>query len=147
MPRILQRIIDVMKSKTKTWLTNLANGRIKTKTDRVLNMLYNNQNGITIHDLREWLDMPHQTVTAIISQIEDEGLIEVIGEINIGNSYYSIFRFVSDEKKRNQLRSNRQADKVIQWLKKGYNEYASYLPLALYYELDNFLNNDKWKTN
>jgi transcription initiation factor IIE alpha subunit len=116
-----------MKAKVKTWLTNLENGNIKSKTERILDAIVRSKTvGIDTDDLRECLNISHQTVTAVLSALQDEGLVKVVNETQKGNSWYSIWVFVDLPQERQWLQYERERDKVITWLKRGLVEYEGW---------------------
>lgn len=84
-----------MKAKLKTYLTNLQNGLIKTKTDMVLQLIVSNPN-ITIHHIRN-MGISHQTATGVISVLMDEGIVYSNGELKIKNRHYSMLMYESNE--------------------------------------------------
>jgi len=120
-----------MKAKVKTWLRNIENGRIKTFTEKVLksvkdhtpspNLPYNQSllTGISTYEMRELLGISHQSLTAILSNLTDEGLIKQVGEQNIADSTYSIYMFIYDLEYRNRLIQQRKHEKYVQWLNRS----------------------------
>lgn len=124
-----------MKPKVKTWLRNIENGRIKTFTEKVLakvkeespdrNGMYLGKysglhaKGISTYELRERTGISHQSLTAILSALTDEGLIKAVGEASINDSTYSIYMFIHDLEYRKRLIDQRKQEKYVQWLKKS----------------------------
>lgn len=84
-----------MKPKVKTWLNQIESGMISTNTTRILHYIMKHD-GCTILHMREDLLCSHQTLTAIISSLMDEGLVKSIGEIEVDSSHYSKMFYVSD---------------------------------------------------
>jgi DNA-binding transcriptional ArsR family regulator len=138
-----------MKAKVKTWINNVENGMIKTTTDRVLfeiylstrqsithpvdlfNFIDHGSGSVTTDQLRTKLDLKHQTLTAILSQLQDEGIVKVVGEHEQGDSVYSKWAFVYSEYEREQLIEERKAEKFRQWIDRGLNEFWDRLPLEV----------------
>jgi hypothetical protein len=84
-----------MKPKVKTWLNQIESGMITSNTTKILNYIMNHD-GCTILHMREDLLCSHQTLTAIVSSLMDEGLVKAIGEIEVDSSHYSKMFYVSD---------------------------------------------------
>lgn len=131
-----------MKAKVKTWIRNVENGMIKTATERVLTEIYNvrktntdlfsfETSGIDMGTLREKLGMAHQTLTSRLSELQDNGLIKVIGEKHGDESVYSVYAYVSDPEERITLAEVRKKEKFTQWMDRGLNEFWDLLPLSV----------------
>jgi len=103
-----------MKAKLKTYLTNLENGLIKTKTDIVLRLIIENPD-ITIHDIRQ-MGITHQTATGVVSVLMDEGIVYITGSIQIRNRHYSTLKFETDELMRLVRAKHRLFDRYKNWL-------------------------------
>ncbi|NBW11182.1 MAG: MarR family transcriptional regulator [Caulobacteraceae bacterium] len=104
-----------MKPHVETWLINLKNGNIQTKTERVLAYIKNNS-GCTIIDIKEDTGINHQTVTGALSQIMDAGLVERIGEKHINGNVYSSLMFIHDSEKRARLVKDREDERLAKLL-------------------------------
>lgn len=104
-----------MKPKVKTWLNQIESGMITSNTTKILNYIMNH-NGCTILNMREDLVCSHQTLTAIISSLMDEGLVKAIGEIEVDSSQYSRMFFVSDP-----------VDRIIQMNKRAKEKFERFL--------------------
>jgi hypothetical protein len=125
-----------MKAKVETWLEQIRIGAVKSNTVKVLNYIYlSGEEGSSIWVMRDVLGMSHQTLTAVLSVIADEGLIEEIGTFQIDTSWYTQYRFVHDAEQRRKLSNARFRDKYKQWLSRGLEEYADIMPSQLYFEL------------
>ena len=135
-----------MKAKVKTWIRNVENGMIKSTTDRVLfniyiatkqkteftdlfNSVYSGS--VSTDDLRVLLGLKHQTLTAILSQLQDEGVIKVVGEHERGSSVYSKWAYVNENYEREALAEERRREKFTQWMDRGLNEFWDLLPLSV----------------
>lgn len=132
-----------MKPKVKTWIKNLQNGNIKSKTVKVLKAIHSSTksgNYTDIYQLRTLLDMSHQTLTAILSQIQDEGMIDMFGSVQHGNNYYSKIRYARPEE-RVKLICIREQEKFTTWLKK-FQEYKHLSSTELIDAIEKQLKND-----
>lgn len=123
-----------MKAKVKTWLRNIENGNIANNTEKILHTIkeytphndrYDQNNfkqGINTDALRNMTGIPHQSLTAILSVLHDEGLIKPIGEVEKDQSWYSIWAFIHDLEYRKRVQRLREQEKYVKWLKKA-DEY------------------------
>ena len=126
-----------MKAKVKTWLRNIENGRIRNNTERILYeiksctpnafIIDDKRKGISTDDLRSSLEIPHQSLTAVLSMLSDEGLIDAVSQVDQNESTYSIYMFIYDLKYRERLIYLRKKEKFVQWLKKAdmYEEFLN----------------------
>ena len=114
-----------MKPKVKTWLKNIDSGKIKNNTESILMNIkcFPEELPATIFHLREMGGWPHQTVTAIVSNLMDEGLIKSIVEIEINGSFYSKLKYVHNEEERIKLIQRRKDEKLRLWIRRGLNEF------------------------
>lgn len=130
-----------MKPKVQNWLKQLNNGVIKSKTTRIIfeihKATYKGKGFTTIDELRKDLNMAHQTLTAIVSNIQDEGLIVTFGEIeNETGSVFQKIRYARAEE-RDDLVRQRRIEKLSQWIKRGREEFSDLLPASILRELTN----------
>jgi DNA-binding MarR family transcriptional regulator len=130
-----------MKPKVKNWLKQLNNGVIKSKTTRIIfeihKATYKGKGFTTIDELRKDLNMAHQTLTAIVSNIQDEGLIVTFGEFeNETGSVFQKIRYARTEE-REELVRQRRIEKLSQWIKRGREEFNDLLPASMIRELTN----------
>jgi transcription initiation factor IIE alpha subunit len=102
-----------LKPKVQTWLNNVKNGRINSKTERILSFIYQRTindgvsmdlfcrqpGNISTDEMREKIGYTHQTLTAILSNLQDEGVIKVVGEKHKGSEVYSLWTFELDNTK------------------------------------------------
>jgi hypothetical protein len=81
--------------------------------------------------------MAHQTLTAIVSSIQDEGLIVTYGEVTNeqGTSFQQI-RYARPEERDDLVRA-RRIEKLAQWIKRGKEEFNDLLPYSTIQELNN----------
>lgn len=116
-----------MKPKVKTWLNQIESGMISTNTTRILHYIMNHD-GCTILHMREDLLCSHQTLTAIISSLMDEGLVKAIGEIEVDSSHYSKMFYVSDPVER-IVQMNKRAREKFQRFLLSMGEYLDKLDI------------------
>jgi hypothetical protein len=118
-----------MKARIETWLRNIENGNIRSKTERILDcIIRNGQKGISTDEMRSKLGIAHQTLTGVLSGLNDSGVIQVVGmHQNVENeNFYSVYQFVSDPFERTKLQNYREREKVLAWLKKGIEDYEHF---------------------
>lgn len=130
-----------MKAKVKNWLKQLNNGEIKSKTTRIIYEIHKHtfkgKGFTTIDELRKDLNMAHQTLTAIVSNIQDEGLIATYGEVqNESGGVFQHIRYARPEERDDLIRA-RRIDKLSQWIKRGKEEFNDLLPYSMIRELNN----------
>lgn len=126
-----------MKAKVKTWLAQLESGAIKSKTVTVLDYIKKNSENfrfVTLVDMRQELRISHQSLTGIISNMCDEGLIYGGFEIEHNGSYYTQFRFIFDEENRARIRQERLREKFTHWLNRV-DEFEELIPSYLIQQL------------
>lgn len=104
-----------MKPKVKTWLNQIESGMISSNTTRILHYIMMND-GITILHMREDLLCSHQTLTAIISNLMDEGLVKSIGEIEVDGSHYSKLCYISNDVDRIKQIDKRKEEKFHRFI-------------------------------
>lgn len=122
------------KAKIETWLNCIKSGNLKTSQVRVLNYIIDHPD-TNIHDIIATCKIKHQTVTAVLSNIMDEGGVEILREVKIGKEKYSVLRFVSDITKRHKLKQQRKGEKYADWITRGLREYHDYISPKLREEL------------
>lgn len=118
-----------MEAKVQTWLNNIASGNIRSKTERILDcIMKSGSNGIPTDVMRTRLGIAHQTLTGVLSVLNDAGMIMVVGtwQPQDSSNVYSIYRYVSDPKEQAMLKHYREREKVLQWLKKGIEDYSRF---------------------
>jgi predicted transcriptional regulator len=128
-----------MKPKVKNWIAQLQNGVIKSKTTKVLYQIhyhtFRGRGYTNVDELRTQLGMPHQTLTAILSNVQDEGLIKTYGEIKVNDSLFQKISYaMADE--RNALILQRSREKYVHWVKRGKEEFSKFMPQNLLSELN-----------
>lgn len=129
-----------MKPKVKNWLNQLNNGIVKSKTTLLIQRIhyhtYKGRGYTNIDELRKDLKMPHQTLTAILSTIQDEGLIKTWGEIVLEGTIYQKISYARQEEREVLIRQ-RRIEKLYQWIKRGKEEFNDLLPKSILQELNN----------
>ena len=104
-----------MKPKVKTWFNQIESGMITSNTTKILNYIMNH-NGCTILNMRRDLLCSHQTMTAIISILMDEGLVKAIGEIEVDGSHYSKFCYLFSDVDRIKQIEKRKEEKFYRFI-------------------------------
>lgn len=113
-----------MKAKVETWLEQIRTGAIKSNLTRALKFIADaGIEGTSIYEMREALKMSHQSLTATVSMLADEGLLFEAGQFQVKNSWYTIYVYVSNENVRIDLAQNRKIEKYKQWVNRGIDEY------------------------
>lgn len=120
--------------KVKNWLRLLEKGIIKAKTIRLLHFIKTHAN-TDLDEIRNQLNMAHQTASAILSNVMDEGLVYSKGERTVHGREYSVLIFVENEEMREHLKQARAKAKYIQWLHRGITDHANFLTPALSAEI------------
>lgn len=129
-----------LRANAKTWIAQLQSGEIKTKKMKVLDYIRKNPTTnmkkpkTDIRTMCFKLGMVHQSLTSSLSNLEDVGLIKVVGEIQVLNKYYSIYEFVKNEKEREKLMEARFKRKFQTWVKKA-DKYEGLIPTNLLKEI------------
>jgi predicted transcriptional regulator len=128
-------------AKRETYLNQIQNGNIKSKTVKVLYVIRvaGERMNLTTDVLRERLKMPHQTITAILSNLLDLGMIKIDQENNVkvGSSTYSSYKYVESEEQQILYAELRQKEKFYQWARRGLEEFEQFLPDAVVDALKN----------
>ena len=138
-------------------MRNIENGNIRNFTEKILAKikeespdkngyyqgLFNgiHATGISTYELRERTAISHQSLTAILSNLTDEGLIKATGEQKIADSTYSIYMFIHDLEYRKRLVSLRKLEKYKQWLKRSddFTEFMHHETVKMIgYEQENY---------
>jgi len=125
-----------MKAKVETWLEQIRTGAIKSNIVRVLKHIQDaGMHGTSIYTMREQLGMTHQSLTAVVSMLADEGLLFEAGVFQVKTSWYTIYVFVSNEDVRKEIAMKRKEEKFNQWLQRGIEEYKDFMSPQLLLEL------------
>jgi DNA-binding transcriptional ArsR family regulator len=110
-----------MKPKVENWIRQLQNGVIESKTVKILHEVYNRTNKhqpCNVYHLRNHFSYPHQTLTAILSSLQDEGMVDMYGETEIEGNKYQKIRYTHPDE-RQHLAQKRQMEKLKQWINKA----------------------------
>lgn len=102
-----------MKPKIQALLDQIHSGKMQTSKAWILNYIMRHPGSNKVQ-IEKALRLPHQTVTARLSDLEDIGLIEAKGD-----GQYSNFYFISDPQGQKLHRAKRAAEKLEAWAKKG----------------------------
>lgn len=115
----------------KNWLRLMGTGELENKAVRILDYIKAHP-GTDIDTMRVQLDMPHQTITALISNLMDAGLVKFQGERRKTNdNLYSILFFVESQFERDHLKQKRLKEKFNLWIDKGLSDYTSLMSSQL----------------
>lgn len=121
-------------AKRETYLANLKNGNINSKTMRILYFI-KQRPYVNTDEIRNLLSISHQSATAIISVLLDLGLIKIVGESKINDNTYSKYRFVTDYQEQYNLSEMRIKEKYSIWLQQGISKFRELITTDLYNEL------------
>ena len=138
--------MEELKAKMKTYIHQLESGEIKSKQIKLLAYIKENptldfDNPLTdILTMKRRLGMAHQSLTASLSNIEDLGLVKVIGQFEVesptkSKSTYSIYQFVSSPLEREKLIKRRLEDKYSLWVSAGIRNFKHLLPTEVLFHL------------
>jgi DNA-binding transcriptional ArsR family regulator len=103
---------------------------------------------ISTYELRNNLELSHQTLTAILSVLQDEGLIKVVGEWSLNNSVFSLWQYVYSNYERAELKEARMYEKYEAWIKRGREDFSELMPTDLFISINKVEKNlIEWKIN
>ena len=104
-----------MNAKISNYLNALENGLINTTSLKILKYTKTNE-VTTVHHLRKNLNHPHQTITASLSYLMDDGLIYEVGTTTVNMKQYSLLKF-TDDPETIKINQNRRLNiKKLRWL-------------------------------
>jgi DNA-binding HxlR family transcriptional regulator len=105
------------KPKIEAFYEQMSSGKMATNMLRIYHEI--KKKPTHIHNLRTSLSMAHQTLTSVISTLEDIGWIVKNGVYHNGKESYTIYEAVTDyeEAKKNQERM--QVERFTEWLSRG----------------------------
>ena len=121
-------------AKRETYLANLKNGNINSKTMRILHFI-KQKPFVNTDEIRNILEISHQSATAIISVLLDVGVIKIVGESKINDNTYSKYLFVSEYQEQYNLSEMRIKEKYSIWLQQGISKFRELITTDLYHEL------------
>lgn len=114
------------KAKRETYVKQVESGNLNSQTIRVLHYIRYNPLCDT-DELRTKLEMAHQSVTAVISNLLDIGLITIVGETKKRDNIYSMYRYVHEPHLQEQCATERKKEKFKQWIRQGKETYGDLL--------------------
>jgi hypothetical protein len=117
-------------AKRETYVKQIESGNLNTQTSRVLHYIRYNPLCDT-DELRTKLEMPHQSLTAIVSNLLDIGVIAIVGEIGKRNQVYSVYRYIHEPHLQRMAEKERQEQKFKLWIKQGINMYGELMTESL----------------
>jgi predicted transcriptional regulator len=103
-----------MKPKLSAYLKQIQTGELKNKKIRVINELH--QSPQTIEYFRTKLGMAHQSVTATLSNLCDEGVVRMSSS---ADQKYSLFILVSSDEEQEFLIKQRSDEKKELYISRG----------------------------
>lgn len=114
----------------KTWIQQMESGELKSKTIKILKYIKDNQ--FTDIDLiRQELSISHQSVTAIVSNLMDEGMVDFVGERQRDGTTYSVLKYIDSQFQQAILKERRIKEKYRLWLEKGLTDYRHLMSTPL----------------
>lgn len=114
----------------KTWIQQMESGELKSKTIKILKYIKDNQ--FTDIDLiRQELSISHQSVTAIVSNLMDEGMVDFVGERQRDGTTYSVLKYIDSQFQQAILKERRIKEKYRLWLEKGLADYRHLMSTPL----------------
>jgi hypothetical protein len=132
-------------AKVQTWLKHLKNGNLKSKTVRVLKYIQDHPN-TNLYTMRNFFDtadknkITHPTLTSAISNLMDEGMVRLVGNVEVAGNSYSSYYFVDDENDRYWIKKQRRAECFIRWAKQGLKDFPLLADDSLQVALHNAIN-------
>jgi len=113
-----------MKPKLNAYIKQVNSGELKTKKLRVIKSL--NESPKTIEYFRTVMGMSHQSVTAVLSILCDEGMVRMSSS---SDAKFSLFSLVGSEQEQDNLAKQRRSEKrelfIARGLKDGFLQYDS----------------------
>ena len=117
------------------WVMLMNEGRLQNNTIKVLHYIKKNPS-TDIERMREELKLPHQTLSSRVSELMDEGLVEIIGDRNNKDGVnYSLIKFVEETSRQIEVKQQRLRFKYVAWVAKGIREFKDVMPSQLLIEL------------
>lgn len=123
------------KAKRETYVKQVESGNLQSQTIRVLHYVRYTPLCDT-DELRTKLQMAHQSVTAVISNLLDLGLITIVGEITKRKQMYSQYRYIHEPNLQEQCARERKKEKFKMWIRQGQDTYGDLLSKGLQNALD-----------
>lgn len=127
----MQRSID-FDAKTQNFIRLMESGKISGNQREIMNFVFDHP-GTTIFEMRNRLKMPHQSLTASISQIMDDGRIFISGiQEHDGNKYSKLF-IETDETKISKNSNARRMERFQKWLNQmdEFSDLTEYIKIKL----------------
>lgn len=129
--------IETRRAKTRTYMLQLQEGNIRGNAMEVLYCISRFPK-INLREICQETHMPIQSASSALSTLMDGGLVREVGQIKVGDSFFSQLEFEPDQTEQDRLAIDRRNEKVEQWLKKGLEEYGDLFPPKLIESLENF---------
>lgn len=105
------------KPKIEAFYEQINSGKMATNILRVYHEI--KKKPTHIHDLRTSLSMAHQTLTSVMSTLEDIGWIVKNGVYHNDKDSYTIYEAVTDYEKAKENQEKMQIQRFDEWLSRG----------------------------
>lgn len=115
------------KASIETYLTQLNSSKTETVMDRMYRFIKLNPKCDKNEIIKE-LKLPHQTVTARLSDLLDKGMVKISGQKKLINSTLSMFTAEEDVMKIQENIDLRKKGKLKKWVNKGIKHFPDLLP-------------------
>jgi predicted transcriptional regulator len=127
----MQQTFD-FSAKTQNFIRQIETGKISDNAKKILVFIYDNP-GTTIFTMRNRMNMVHQSLTASISQIMDDGRIYINGiQEHDGNKYSKLF-VETDERQIAKNQNARRMERFQKWLNQmdEFSDLTEYIKMKL----------------
>lgn len=131
----MQQTFD-FSAKTQNFIRQMETGKISENAKRILRFVFDHP-GTTIFMMRNQMNIAHQSLTASISQIMDDGRIYIDGtEEHDGNKYSKLF-VETDERQIAKNQNARRMDRFTKWLNQmdEFSDLTEHIKMKLF-EID-----------
>ena len=137
-------------AKRETYLHQLKNGNIHGTNMEILDLLSRDRR-MTKDDIMERTGRKHQSITASLSNLQDLGLVYGVKLVKEKHRSLTVYAFTRDPQLQLDLSRKRHLEKFDQWLKRGQEEFAHFIPkqvqIALFGSMvtikdDHYINED-----
>ena len=125
------------KASKETFLAELYAGNLERNGTYLLHYLMT-EGRKGLHELRDELTIPHQSLTGTLSDLHDCGLVDIVDTVRIEidgrNRSFSVYEFVNDEKRQEEIIRQRKKERAEKWLnvyKKNKSELKELLNIKI----------------
>lgn len=127
-----------MKPKVEALIEQIDSGKALNNDALILRYI-KDMNGSYLERMRDTTGIPHQTLTASLSRLEDFGLIYVAGYIKGRKRNYSFYKFEEVVALRKVRSEGRQDVKLTNILKRIKRDFSDIAPDSLLSEIENHI--------